>query len=165
MTHANADAAGQEDVLGTVYRVRDADGAGEGAQRRLKTSEGFQSGRHVIGLILVAEIVGGPSRRKIFLTHTLAIQRHFIQPHRRGVEPERKGPLPWTRDVTEVGGSDLKDGDRSQPKQDAPGGPSGGWITVTPAANLAIAARPSRVVIHPGERVSMTLAVERTIQG
>ena len=43
-----------------------------------------------------------------------------------------------------------------------PGGPAGGWITVTPPPNLEITARPSRVVIHPGERVSMTLAVQRT---
>jgi hypothetical protein len=43
-----------------------------------------------------------------------------------------------------------------------PGGPTGGWITVTPPPNLEIAARPGRVVIHPGERVSMTLAVQRT---
>ena len=42
-----------------------------------------------------------------------------------------------------------------------PGGPKGGWITVTPASNLKVSARPNRVVIHPGERVSMTLAVQR----
>jgi hypothetical protein len=42
-----------------------------------------------------------------------------------------------------------------------PGGPDGGWITVTPAANLKVSARPGRVVVHPGQRVSMTLAVER----
>jgi WD40 repeat protein len=42
-----------------------------------------------------------------------------------------------------------------------PGGPNGGWITVTPEPNLKIVARPERVLIHPGERVSMTLAVER----
>ena len=40
-----------------------------------------------------------------------------------------------------------------------PGGPEGGRITVTPAANLTVSARPDRVVIRPGERVSMTLAV------
>src|SRR5205814_7320961 len=33
---------------------------------------------------------------------------------------------------------------------------------VTPPPNLRIAARPRRVVIRPGERVSMTLAVDRT---
>ena len=42
-----------------------------------------------------------------------------------------------------------------------PGGPAGGWITVTPRPNLNVTARPNRVVIHPGEQVSMTLAVER----
>ena len=42
-----------------------------------------------------------------------------------------------------------------------PGGPSGGRITVTPVTNLKVEARPSRVVIRPGERVSMTLAVKR----
>jgi hypothetical protein len=49
----------------------------------------------------------------------------------------------------------------AQTQQIDPGGPSGGWITVTPAPNLEIAARPTRVLIHPGERVSMTLAVKR----
>jgi hypothetical protein len=43
-----------------------------------------------------------------------------------------------------------------------PGGPAGGRITVTPPPNLRVSARPRRVVIHPGERVSMTLAVDRT---
>jgi hypothetical protein len=43
-----------------------------------------------------------------------------------------------------------------------PGGPSGGRITVTPVTNLAVEARPDRVVIRPGERVSMTLAVKRS---
>ncbi len=42
-----------------------------------------------------------------------------------------------------------------------PGGPAGGFITVTPVTNLAIAARPDRVMIRAGERVSMTLAVKR----
>jgi hypothetical protein len=42
-----------------------------------------------------------------------------------------------------------------------PGGPAGGWITVVPRPNLNIVARPNRVEIHPGERVSMTLKVER----
>jgi WD40 repeat protein len=41
------------------------------------------------------------------------------------------------------------------------GGPSGGWITVTPEPNLKVAARPGRVEIHPGQQVTMTLAVER----
>ncbi len=43
-----------------------------------------------------------------------------------------------------------------------PSGPNGGWITVTPASNLRVSARPNRVVIHPGERVSMTLSVDRS---
>jgi WD40 repeat protein len=43
-----------------------------------------------------------------------------------------------------------------------PGGPNGGWITVTPASNLKVSARPGRVEIHPGERVSMTLSVRRS---
>jgi hypothetical protein len=42
-----------------------------------------------------------------------------------------------------------------------PGGPAGGWITVTPEPNLKVAARPSRVEIHPGQQVTMTVAVER----
>jgi hypothetical protein len=43
-----------------------------------------------------------------------------------------------------------------------PGGPSGGRITVTPVTNLKVEARPKRVVIRPGERVSMMLAVKRS---
>lgn len=42
-----------------------------------------------------------------------------------------------------------------------PGGPSGGRITVVPASDLAISATPERVEIRAGERVEMTLAVER----
>ncbi len=42
-----------------------------------------------------------------------------------------------------------------------PGGPAGGWITVTPQANLKIVAHPKRVEIRPGQEVSMSLAVER----
>jgi len=42
-----------------------------------------------------------------------------------------------------------------------PGGPAGGWITVTPEPNLQVTARPGRVEIHPGQQVSMTLAVKR----
>jgi hypothetical protein len=42
-----------------------------------------------------------------------------------------------------------------------PGGPRGGWVTVTPAPNLSIVAQPARVVIRPGQQVSMTLKVTR----
>jgi hypothetical protein len=49
----------------------------------------------------------------------------------------------------------------SQRQEIDPGGPAGGWITVTPGANLSVIARPSRVQIHPGQQVTMTLAVER----
>ena len=42
-----------------------------------------------------------------------------------------------------------------------PGGPDGGRITVTPAPNLHVLARPSRVALRPGGEVSLTLAVER----
>ncbi len=52
-----------------------------------------------------------------------------------------------------------------QPSTDAqeidPGGPSGGWITVTPEPNLKLAAQPRRVEIHAGQQVSMSLSVER----
>ena len=46
------------------------------------------------------------------------------------------------------------------PKRLDPGGPNGGWITVTPAPNLKVV-RPRRVAIRPGEEVSMKLSVER----
>jgi WD40 repeat protein len=42
-----------------------------------------------------------------------------------------------------------------------PGGPSGGWVTVTPAANLAVTAAPARVVIRPGGEVTVKLSVAR----
>ena len=53
-------------------------------------------------------------------------------------------------------------GAASQRQEIDPGGPAGGWITVTPVTNLEVEARPDRVVIRPGERVSMTLAVKRS---
>ena len=43
-----------------------------------------------------------------------------------------------------------------------PGGPAGGWITVTSRPNLEITARPARVEIRPGQQVTMTLAVDRS---
>jgi WD40 repeat protein len=42
-----------------------------------------------------------------------------------------------------------------------PGGPNGGWITVTPEPNLKVDFRPRKLVIRPGERVEMRLSVER----
>jgi hypothetical protein len=42
-----------------------------------------------------------------------------------------------------------------------PGGPQAGWVTVTPAANLRVTARPDRVKIAPGQEVAITLGVER----
>ncbi len=43
-----------------------------------------------------------------------------------------------------------------------PGGPAGGWITVTPEPNLKIEAQPTRVEIRPGEQATMKLSVVRT---
>ena len=43
-----------------------------------------------------------------------------------------------------------------------PGGPAGGWITVTSQPNLKITAHPTRVEIRPGQQVTMTLAVLRS---
>src|SRR5262249_22326232 len=37
-----------------------------------------------------------------------------------------------------------------------PGGAAGGWVTVTPDPNLKVEATPRRVVIRPGQEVSMT---------
>ncbi len=71
-------------------------------------------------------------------------------------------PPSWrvvAREVVESG-SASRDGPPQRHEID-PGGPAGGWITVTSASNLKVSARPGRVVIRPGERVSMTLAVER----
>ncbi len=60
-----------------------------------------------------------------------------------------------------VGTGSVSHGGPPQRREIDPGGPAGGWITVTAPANLKVSARPGRVVIRPGERVSMTLAVER----
>jgi dipeptidyl aminopeptidase/acylaminoacyl peptidase len=51
----------------------------------------------------------------------------------------------------------------SPPTQEIdPGGPAGGWITVTSQPNLQITARPARIEIRPGQQVTMTLAVDRS---
>jgi dipeptidyl aminopeptidase/acylaminoacyl peptidase len=71
-------------------------------------------------------------------------------------------PPTWRVNAREVVPSSGSLGGPLQRQEIDPGGPAGGWITVTPAPNLTIAARPRRVVIRPGERVSMTLAVDRT---
>jgi WD40 repeat protein len=42
-----------------------------------------------------------------------------------------------------------------------PGGPAGGWITVTPEPNLKVEIRSERVEIRPGERVEIALAIDR----
>ncbi len=42
-----------------------------------------------------------------------------------------------------------------------PGGPDAGWITVTPEPNLKVVPGSSRVVIRPGRRVTLKLAVDR----
>ena len=42
-----------------------------------------------------------------------------------------------------------------------PGGPNAGWITVTPEPNLKVNFKPSKITIQPGQRVEMTLSVER----
>jgi WD40 repeat protein len=60
----------------------------------------------------------------------------------------------------------LPDSSSSSPlsaeiQQIDPGGPAGGWITVTPEPNLKVAAQPGRVEIHPGQQVTVTLAVKR----
>jgi WD40 repeat protein len=43
-----------------------------------------------------------------------------------------------------------------------PGGPRGGWVTVTPPPNLQVTAEPGRLEIRPGEQVSMKLSVVRS---
>ena len=42
-----------------------------------------------------------------------------------------------------------------------PGGPKGGWITVTHGGNLAIRAEPGRARVRPGGQVTLSLRVER----
>jgi hypothetical protein len=46
-------------------------------------------------------------------------------------------------------------------KEIDPGGSVGGWITVTPPADLRVEARPERVVLVPGKEVSVTFSVQR----
>ena len=43
-----------------------------------------------------------------------------------------------------------------------PGGPSSGYVTVTAEPNLKVDFSPERVAIRPGERVEITLSVERS---
>lgn len=44
----------------------------------------------------------------------------------------------------------------------APGGPTSGWITVTPPPNLKVHAPTDRVALRPGDRVELTFGVERS---
>jgi hypothetical protein len=70
-------------------------------------------------------------------------------------------PPTWRVVAREISGPSRSPAAKALRQEIDPGGPAGGWITVTPAANLKIAAHPQRVAIHPGERVSMTLSVDR----
>jgi hypothetical protein len=70
-------------------------------------------------------------------------------------------PPTWRVVARAVADSSMSRPLASATQQIDPGGPTGGWITVTPEPNLKLAARPGRLEIHPGEQVSMTLAVER----
>ena len=56
--------------------------------------------------------------------------------------------------VTATAGASLK-------QEIDPGGPRGGWITVTPEPNHKVTLIPSRVTIHPGQDVTMKIKVER----
>lgn len=68
----------------------------------------------------------------------------------------------WRASGRAVAPVDASPGEGEPMRHDVdPGGPSGGWVTVTPEPNLKITATPDRVVIRPGERVEMTLAVKR----
>jgi hypothetical protein len=71
-------------------------------------------------------------------------------------------PPSWHVVARALGDSSTNGPARALRQEIDPGGPAGGWITVTPKPNLKVAARPSRVEIHPGQQVSMNLAVERT---
>jgi hypothetical protein len=43
-----------------------------------------------------------------------------------------------------------------------PGGPRGGWITVTPEPDLAVRTDRDLVVIRPGDRVELTFRIDRS---
>ena len=71
-------------------------------------------------------------------------------------------PPTWRIVAREIAGTGSSDHQGLAHRQEIdPGGPAGGWITVMAAPNLKVTAKPGRVVIRPGERVSMTLAVAR----
>jgi hypothetical protein len=71
-------------------------------------------------------------------------------------------PPTWRVVAREVVESTSKPTVVPQRQEIDPGGPTGGRITVTPVTNLVVEARPGRITIQPGERVSMTLAVKRS---
>jgi hypothetical protein len=68
----------------------------------------------------------------------------------------------WRIVAREVVDSTSKPTVVPQRQEIEPGGTTGGRITVTPVTNIAVEARPTRVVIRPGQRVSMNLAVKRS---
>ena len=69
-------------------------------------------------------------------------------------------PPTWSLVATASGDTGGVAAGNPGPKRLDPGGPNGGWITVTPAPNLKVVS-PRRVAIRPGEEVSMKLSVER----
>lgn len=59
-------------------------------------------------------------------------------------------------------GMSLAEGDLVQVVD--PGGAAGGWIVVSPEPNLRVEAAPSRLLIQPGQEVTMSLTVKRAPQ-
>ncbi|MHB1556193.1 MAG: c-type cytochrome domain-containing protein, partial [Isosphaeraceae bacterium] len=71
-------------------------------------------------------------------------------------------PPTWRVVARELARGKAPGGSPTLRREIDPGGPAGGRITVTSVTNLKVAARPSRVVIRPGQRVEMTLSVQRS---
>jgi hypothetical protein len=68
-------------------------------------------------------------------------------------------PQPWSVSARANGSGSL--GETIEHKFD-PGGPKTGWITITPEPNAKVRFQPDKVVLRAGERVEMTLSVERS---
>ena len=73
------------------------------------------------------------------------------------LQSDDQGPPPW-----HISARSLASSNQPEILHDLdPGGPSAGWIILTPGANLKIIPSTTRLAIRPGQELTMNLAVER----
>jgi WD40 repeat protein len=72
------------------------------------------------------------------------------------------GTAPGHSDPTWIATATATVEGREVTHQVDPGGPKGGWITVTGEPNLKVNPRTDRVTLRPGERIELTFGVERS---